>query len=62
MKKYRLTFDEPEMEFFRQLFSSQLSVAINTVELVAQLKKKILTAPAEGTPPASPPLPEKERS
>lgn len=50
MKKYTLSFDENEMEFFRQLFSSQLPVTINTVELVADLKKKLLTAKADLEP------------
>jgi hypothetical protein len=44
MKKYTITFTDPEMEFFRQLFSSQLPVTINTVEVVALVKSKITGA------------------
>lgn len=48
MSHYEISFTETEMEFFRQLFSSQLPVTINTVELIAELKRKLLTArPAE---------------
>jgi hypothetical protein len=44
MKKYTVTFTEPEMEFFRQLFSSQLPVTIAMVEIVALAKSKIVSA------------------
>ena len=46
MNHYEISVTEDEMEFFRQLFSSQLPVTINTVELVAELKRKLLTAKA----------------
>lgn len=44
MNEYLFSLTENEMAFFRQLFDSQVSVTIATVEIVAELKKKILTA------------------
>jgi len=44
MKKYTVTFTEPEMVFFRELFSSQLPVTISMVEVVALAKSKIISA------------------
>jgi hypothetical protein len=42
--KYKIEFEEAEMNFFRQLFASDLPVTLNTVELVAGLKAKMLAA------------------
>lgn len=41
---YTLTFTEAQMEFFRQLFQSQMAVALQYVEVVAELKRLLLTA------------------
>lgn len=42
---YTLTLTQNEMDFFRQLFDSQLAVTIQNVEVIAELKKKIREAP-----------------
>lgn len=38
---------EEEMTFFRELFSSKLPVTIDNVEIVASVKKKVLSAKFE---------------
>jgi hypothetical protein len=52
MSTYLLPLAEPEIEFFRQLFDSDLAVTLKNVEVIAGLKAKVLSA--QPVPPDAP--------
>jgi hypothetical protein len=55
---HTLTLTDDELEFLTQLFNSDIAVTIKTVEIVADLRKKVMGAAhrsaAHGTPQQSP--------
>jgi hypothetical protein len=54
MKKYTIEFTEGEMEFFRQLFASDIPVTLKMVEPVASAKAKISSAKPQKEPADNP--------
>lgn len=41
---YNLSIEDEEMEVLRQLFNSQIAVTLATVEVIADLKRKVVYA------------------
>lgn len=48
---YTFSLTESEMAFFRELFQSQLAITLDKVEIVASVKKKVLSAEKLPDPP-----------